>query len=959
MTVIPKLKILSIFISALLCCFSVSLLAQNDRGTIAGLVTDPAGAVLQGAHVTLTPSERKTVTNENGEFTLTDVPAGSYTLQVSYLGFTQSSSAVTVSGGKTESVRIGLIVASENEQVLVVAERVHGEAEALNRIRTGDNILQVATSEMITSLPNANMADAIGRMPSVTLDRDEGEGAYIQVRGTEPRLTNVTVNGNTIPSEEGGVRQIRLDAVASDLVDSVELNKTLSANQDADGIGGSVNFVTKTASDKPTLILTGLGGFSRIAPGRYVNQAGATAGKRFGADKSLGILGGFSFDFNGRGFDDIEPAFASGGTTYGDLQTREYMYNRSRYGLTGSVDKKLSNSSSVYLKGMFSEFYDYGDKWYYDYIQASAPKFYTSKKSPTYAVSTMSLGGRHFFGPNALHWDLSGSYSWEDAAAGNPKADFSWLPATGVASKINYTIDQTTTPHVPQFTPTNATIDQIQTPSNWVLIDAYTSSGRSGALSLAGAADYNRIHKLGKHYGEFSMGAKVRNIHRGQNAFQYIYDLGGTGAKPSSSISSAYRMTNFLGSFTNPNYYDGAYKFGPVSDFQTIIKNAVNSASPLLLLDVPKTLSKTATSNYNLVERITAGYLMESIDLTRLLHLQFGVRFENTYENGWGYKYVANANTTARTDPGIQSYLDAMPSVQLRFSPTPNDNLRLVYGRGIARPNPLSLIPYINETDGGSNICPSNYSCAGTLSMGNPKLVAEYANNYDVLYERFLRPMGMIQAGFFYKDLSKPLFTTQGVTQYLGQNWATTQPVNGTKAHLMGFEIGFQQHMSYLPGFLGGFGINANYSYTSSDASGIPFNNGGTTTYRSAPLLRQAPHTWNIGPTYDRGRLSLRSGISYNAHNLYAYNSVDPSCSAITCNAYGPAGDQYVYGHAQVDMQGTVRLYKGLNFLAYGQNLTNEPFGYYNGDPKYMIQREFYKQTLAFGLKYYLKQGER
>lgn len=946
-------RVFSLIIPILFISVLIPAHAQSGRGAISGIVKDSGGAILQGAKIVLEPKVRPVLTDNQGEFTVTEIAPGEYSLTISYLGFEPYNGKITVAAGQTARVDVILKVGSANEEVLVVAERAHGEAEAINRIQTGDNILQIATAEMITSLPNANMADAIGRMPSVTLDRDEGEGAYIQVRGTEPRLTNVTINGNTIPSEEGGVRQIRLDAVASDLVDSVELNKTLSANQDADGIGGSVNFVTKTAESKPTLILTGLGGLSLIAQGRVVDQVGVTMGKRFGADKKLGILGGFTYDYNGRGFDDIEPSFASGSTTYGDLAAREYMYNRSRYGLTGSIDRKLNGGSSLYLKGMFSEFYDYGDKWYYDYIQAAAPKFYTSKKSPTYAVSTVNTGGKHFFGSSALHWDVSASYSWEDAAAGNPKADFVWLPASGVASKINYAIDQTSRPHLPQFTPTNATLDQIQTPSNWVLTDAYTSSGRSGALSLAGLTNYTRIHKLGSRFGEFSMGAKVRNVHRGQNALQYIYDLGGTGAKPNSSTPSTYRMNNFLGSFTNPDYYDGAYKLGPVSDFTKIISNAVNSASPLLLLDMPKTLSKTATANYNLVERISAGYAMESVDLAPHLHLQVGVRFENTYENGWGFKYVSGASQTTRTAPTVNSYLDVLPSAQLRYSPTPNSNLRLVYGRGIARPDPLDLVPYVNETDGAAN-CPTGYSCAGTLAMGNPKLVAEYANNYDLLYEQFLKPLGMIQVGFFYKDLSKPLFQTQSVQQYLGQNWAATQWINGTTAHLYGFEIGYQQHMSYLPGFLGGLGMNANYSYTGSEANGIPFGSNGATTYRSAPLLRQAPHTWNIGPTYDRGRISIRGGINFNSHNLYKYNSVDPACTVVTCTANGPAGDQYVYDHTQVDVQGTVRLYRGLNLLAYGQNLTNEPFGYYNGDPKYMIQREYYKQTLAFGLKYYL-----
>ena len=955
-------------IAVFLMISTLTLAAQSDRGFLSGHVADSSGAILQGARITLLPSGRATTTNSNGDFTFSDIAAGEYTVQITYIGFSNYESKVAIADGKTAILQATLKVANSSESVIVTADRVHGEAEALNRIRTGDNIMQIATAEMITSLPNPNAAEAIGRLPSVTLDRDEGEGAYIQVRGTEPRLTNVTVNGNTVPSQEGGIRQMRLDAVASDLIDSIELNKTLSANQDADGIGGSVNFITKTATEKPMLIVTGVGGFSRIAPGRKVSQLGVTAGRRFGKDNKLGLLGGFSYDFNGRGFDDLEPSFASGTTTYGNMQTREYLYNRSRYGFTGGADYKLNNGSNVYLKGMFSEFYDFGNKWYYDYIQNAAPKFYTSRKSPTYAMSTVSAGGKHFFGNNALKWDIAASYSWEDAAAGNPKADFQWLPqsGSGVPSTVSYTIDQTTDPNRPRFNPTNTTLDQIQNPANYVLIDAYTSSGRSGALGLSGSADYTRIHKLGAHYGQFSMGGKIRNVHRGQNALQYIYDLctttctsaGGTGAKgTTSNTTDAYRMTAFTTDFTNPGYYDGTYKFGPVTDFTRIINTAVLASPTMLTLDKPKTYAKQ-TANYNLVERVSAGYLMESVDLTRILHLQVGLRFENTYESGSGFKYVSGASGATKTDISTQSYLDMLPSAQLRISPTPNDNIRLVYGRGIARPNPLSLIPSVNETDGATT-CPSGLSCVGSLSLGNPKLVAEYANNYDVLYEHFLRSMGMIQAGFFYKDLSKPLLSSQSATNDKtttldpsGSYWSVTQPVNGTDAYVMGFEIGYQQHLSFLPGALGGIGMNANYSYSTSNANGIPYTTSGTTTYRSAPLLRQAPHTWNIGPTYDRGRFSVRAGISYNSHSLYQYANVNPAATSLTTNAFGPAGDTYTYEHTQLDMQGSVRLYKGLNLLAYGWNLNNEPFGYYKGDPAYMTQREYYKQTISFGLKY-------
>jgi outer membrane receptor protein involved in Fe transport len=190
------------------------------------------------------------------------------------------------------------------------------------------------------------------------------------------------------------------------------------------------------------------------------------------------------------------------------------------------------------------------------------------------------------------------------------------------------------------------------------------------------------------------------------------------------------------------------------------------------------------------------------------------------------------------------------------------------------------------------------------------------------------------------------------LNQYVG--YLQTQQVNGSHARIDGIEIGFQQRMSYLPGFLRGFGIAANYSYTGSGAS-IPWTdsstNPATVLSRSTPLQRQAPHTLNVSPTYDLGRLSLRLGIQYNSAYIYQYVSIDPRITDIN-GPTGPNGDDHVYAHTQVDVQGSIRIYHGMKFLAYGLNLTNEPFGHYVGSPQYMIQKEYYKPTYAFGLKY-------
>src|SRR5215470_16277434 len=265
-----------------------AVVAQVVKGSIQGRVTDSTGAVLQGASVIVTPGGARAATTTEGDFAIPGLMTGT--------------------AGETMRVNVKLDVAGKTEEILVAAERARGEAEQVNRERTADNIIQVLSAEVITSLPNANVADALGRLPSVTLERDEGEGKYVQIRGTEPRLSNLTIDGVNVPSPEAGVRQIKLDTLASDLVESIEINKTLQANMDADGIGGSVNLRTKTAAERPMMMLSATGGVTPIIGGRGVSQFNATAGQRFGPDKKLGLLIGGTYDWNGRGINDIEPS---------------------------------------------------------------------------------------------------------------------------------------------------------------------------------------------------------------------------------------------------------------------------------------------------------------------------------------------------------------------------------------------------------------------------------------------------------------------------------------------------------------------------------------------------------------------------------------------------------------------------------------------------------------------------
>jgi hypothetical protein len=204
---------------------------------VSGNVKDTAGAVLQGAQITLQPTAITVASDAQGNFVIPNLVPGTYTVTIAYVGFNNSVSTVEVKAGQMTPLNATMTIGSSNQQILVNANLV-GDALAINEQRTSANILNVETDTQIQSLPNANVADATGRLPGVTLQRNEGEGQYVQIRGTEPRLSNTTIDGVVVPGPDPEVRQVDLDTIPAGIVGAIAINKTLSANQDGDAIGG-------------------------------------------------------------------------------------------------------------------------------------------------------------------------------------------------------------------------------------------------------------------------------------------------------------------------------------------------------------------------------------------------------------------------------------------------------------------------------------------------------------------------------------------------------------------------------------------------------------------------------------------------------------------------------------------------------------------------------------------------
>jgi TonB-dependent receptor len=950
----------SLFLVGVLICSVLWLTpvnAQERKATINGRATDTNHDPLVGAKVELLPLGQTAVTDAEGGFKISDVAPGSYTLNISYVGFTPFSKQVTVASGGTTTVDAELQIETVTEQVIVRGERERGEIEALNRELTSDNIVQVLPAEVIISLPNTNIADAVGRLPSVSLERDEGEGKYVQVRGTEPRLTNVTIDGVHVPSPES-VRNVKLDTIPADMVDSVEINKTLSANQEGDAIGGSVNLVTKKATDQPYLFLEALGGITPIEGTRSLQQYDGTFGKRFGREKRLGILFNGSYDYNERGIDDLEPGpgltsgppnggdFASGVPLFFGYDVRAYQYYRKRWGYGSSLDYKLGANSLIYLRGFYSEFKNYGEDWIYSPgVGTYASPTLTNPdggvtsadviRRPAGRIINVAAGANHSLGKTLITYE--GALGFGRAAGGFFSSNFSG------PSGVQYAADNSD-PFTPKLIQINATpATNIFDPANYQLHGGFfaplslNTNDSVFERDITGSVSVARQYTLGSHFGTFEVGGKIRDTHKSQLNSEHDY-----------RFSGVLRLSDVILTVPNFSHYFGNYKLLPFSSENKIVA-FFNANRGLFTEDIPFEHMRADPNDYTTSERISAGYVMNTITFGHF-RVQGGLRIEGTQGHFLGTVVnTLNGQFVGESlIPGETTYTNFLPSVQVQYNFNGSTNLRAVYGRGIARPNFSDLPP--------SRLVSQSFSIAPTVTAGNPNLKPTHADNFDILFEHYLKTVGIIEAGWFYKRLTDPIVQTQTLlplTDPSFPGFRLRQQTNFDNAYITGVEFAWQQHFNFLPGALNGMGVSANYSYTKSGINfpaGIDPTSGNPNRTDNPPLIRQAPNNWNFDATYDKGFVSARMGLSHNDANIAFYQFQSVPAGGIK----GPFGDQYFYPHTQVDAQASFRLpgQHGLYAVVSVLNLTNEVFGFYFGSERFPIQREYYNRTVSFGFRW-------
>ena len=251
----PRIHLLMVAL-ATLAILAPGALAQSPSsslsGVVEGRVTDGAtGEALPGARLAIPGTAIETSTDRQGMFRLTGVPAGQQTILVSYLGRRDETVDVDVTAGSARRLDVNLGANKFEESVTVQAELIRdAQARALNQQKTAPNITNVVSADQIGSFPDANAAETVQRIPGISITKDQGEGRYVNIRGTDARLNSMMINGERIPAPDPLLRQVALDVVPSELLQAIEVSKALTPDMDADAIGGSVNLVMKTAPEK-------------------------------------------------------------------------------------------------------------------------------------------------------------------------------------------------------------------------------------------------------------------------------------------------------------------------------------------------------------------------------------------------------------------------------------------------------------------------------------------------------------------------------------------------------------------------------------------------------------------------------------------------------------------------------------------------------------------------------------
>ncbi len=896
---------------------SESIAFAQGIAPIGGRVFDENGTALPGAHILIRETGQQATTNLQGEFTLT-VPAasGSLTMEISYLGRPSVTRTVEAGSGQPAHEIVLPAATTNSDDIVVSGSIIENTARALNQQRQADNTVNILSADAIGRFPDPNIAEALQRVAGIGIERDQGEGRYVNVRGAPAEFSAVTVDGVRISSVDPTTRAVDLDTIPSDVVANLEVAKSLLPSQEADSIAGSINIVTRSAFDARGFRMAASGGLSHNQLGGNDRRAAASVSSPFGPSDQFGIVLAGSYSLTDRKPDNVENVWTRG-DVFGVTETlfKDYDTKRERIAGTAGLEWQPTVDSRVYVRGSYSRFTDnefrnqLGILWSEGTVAPGA-----TDSSATYSntrierqvrhriqrnqIYTVTAGGEHRLGGGRIEY--SGSYNRSEQSY--PRRD-ELMYRSSLRPTQSY--DFSANPDQPTY-------------------------------SLFESREHLQLGSFAFRENAFRSNDTVNDEYSFNAKFQAPLSIGGTPV--TLTVGGSFRSRDTVadeerlrdraasaspGSFVdllsnNPSRnfgYDLGFKYltGPADDYFDRMKGSS-----------PRRIPQSITADYSASEEILGmfGMLRAEVGDTTIIG---GLRVEATGFKGDAPTYIADTGETG-TARASSNYLNWFPNLTLRHAFSPRLIGRFALSRGINRPNFVDIVPRVVDNTDGSTV---------EVALGNPGLRPTISNNIDAGLEYYLKPLGVLSINGFYKDLENYRYTVTRTGSYLGQTALLTRPENAPNGKLYGVEFNWQQQFTFLPGLLSGLGIFANYTWADAEIKLREAYAGRSVM----PLPGQSRHTWNIAAFYERGPVNLR--VSYTKRSDYLDE----------INADEPALDFYWEGRGQLDATGSFQISRNITMFVEAKNLTNSPGVRYYGSRNRVGEYEKFGYTLFGGVK--------
>ena len=902
--------------------------AVSAKGTIRGRIIDNTKQTLPGATIYIENLHTGVTSDVNGFYTFTNLEPGTYRVKVTYVGYSPVEMTITIPQGKTIEKDVVMNEGLELQEV-VVGGAFTGQRRALSSQKSNLGITNVVSADQVGKFPDSNIGDALKRISGINVQYDQGEARFGQVRGTSADMSSVTINGNRVPSAEGETRNVQLDLIPADMIQTIEVNKVVTPDMDADAIGGSINLVTKNSPYKRFISATAGTGYNFVADKMNLNL-GFTYGDRFFNDK-LGLMLSASYQNNPAGSDDVEMAYErndDGEVVLDEYEVRQYYVTRQRQSYSLALDWEINANHRLDFKGIFNNRNDWENryrrqyKWddetpnEYEMIFESKAGGPDQRYARLEQQRTMdfTLGGEHLFG--RLQFDWKASYA--QAGEKRPHERYLSFKREGVAMETDFS--DIRRPFMRPVAAADYLLDA--TNSNGFELDELTEQFEDiKEKDLKFSANFELPLVQGRFANKLKFGAKV--VDKDKEKWIDFYEY-----KPTDEDAF---MAGALGHLINQDrdgYMAGdRYKAGNYVDKEYLGNINVKDASQF---EEEVKLDEMA-ENFEAHETVTAGYLRFDQQLGKRWNLMAGLRLENTHVTYSGYIYddgdmTGGDESLNPTGEQSKSYLNVLPSVLLKWDVNDDLKLRAAFTNTLSRPKYADLVPnvIIDKED---------------IAFGNPDLNATLSYNLDLSAEYYFKSVGLISAGVFYKKINDFIVDyRQQNYQYNGVTYDEMKtPINAGDANLLGIEVAYQRDFGFIHPALKCVGLYGNYTYTYSKVNHFNFEGRENDDLR---LPGSPEHTANLSLYFEKAGFNLR----------WSYNFASDFIDEVGEEAFY---DVYYDKVNYMDVNASYTFGRAFKttFYAEATNLLNQPLRYYQGTPDRSRQAEYYGVRINAGVK--------